>query len=79
LYSNILIISAASAPTFPVLHDSDSDDEEQKSNKLVDVLKLDDENFRTFFKQGSLDEITAQKVDVNVDDFDHIFMESQDM
>jgi len=40
-------------------------------------LKADDETFTKFFE--GTEEIHSEKIEVTVDDFDHIFIESQDM
>ena len=43
----------------------------------VEVLKADDETFTKFFE--GIEDIQSEKIEVTVDDFDHIFIESQDM
>ena len=74
------LISAKSAP-LPILglSDSPSDGEGPKSPSKVVVPKPADENFQTFFGTKTVEELHADKVEVTVDDFDHVFMESQNM
>ena len=46
----------------------------------VEVPKVDDETFKAFFQKATLaKQSLEEKVEVTVDDFDHVFMESNDM
>ena len=79
LYEGILI-SAASAPTIPLgLEDSDVDSDGDDTEKEVILLRTDDPAFNAFFTKSEQSENDTERVEVNVDDFDQIFMDSENM
>ena len=60
-----------------------SDDESTKVSDdgpmKVDVPQPDNETFTEFFQSKTVEQLSMSKVEVSVDDFDHIFLEAQDM
>ena len=77
-YSHISAQSSPNIVTGRLSSTSDSDQAvDSQGNKRVEVLSVgDDEALTTFFSQTVK---TTEKVEVTVDDFDHVFMESQNM
>ena len=74
------------AKSMPNLFENNVEDEESRQDKeeesearTVPVPKADDESFQSFYETKSMETLTAAKVSVSVDDFDHIFLESEDM
>lgn len=63
-------------PSFKMKENSSETEVEAKPRE-VEVLKADDETFTKFFE--GTEEIHSEKIDVTVDDFDHIFIESEDI
>ena len=62
--------------------DLSSDEDIRKNDSgpvMVDVPKADEEAISEFFQHKTLEELSQERVTVSLDDFDHIFMESQDM
>ena len=50
---------------------------EERPVTKIEVPEPYDEDFQQFF--GTQDVTSSEAIDVTVDDFDHIFMESEDM
>ncbi len=76
-------ISAVSAP-LPIgglesSSDIQSDDTESSDKGPVEVPRIDNETFQDFFQTKTVEELSAEKVKVTLDDFDHVFMKSYDM
>ena len=65
--------TALSTPNLPV---SDSEEEKEKPAR-VEVPRADDETFTKFFENNNSSSL--EKVDVTVDDFNHVFIEANDM
>ena len=82
IFINILYyLLAASAPSIPVgFNDSDVDsDQDEPKEREVALMQTADSAFNEFFQKSESQEKSTEKVDVNVDDFDQIFIDSENM
>ena len=77
-----------SAKSMPNMFESIADEEGESEDKVEDsepeaktvaVPRLDDDSFTSFFESNSMETISAAKINVTVDDFNHIFLEAEDM
>ena len=82
IFINILYyLLAASAPSIPVgFNDSDVDsDQDEPKEREVALMQTADSAFNEFFQKSESQEKSTEKLDVNVDDFDQIFIDSENM
>ena len=45
----------------------------------VEIPSMDDEHMKSFFHSRDVEQVTAEKVDVTIDDFNELFIIANDM
>lgn len=59
--------------------EKDKEEEEPKGPVRVTVPDNNDESIRSFFHSRKVTELSTQKVDVSIDDFNELFILANDM
>jgi hypothetical protein len=75
------VFTAQSSPNLVLQLDESSDEQESDPQQptKVKINKPDDEAFMEFFSNRPINDLNEDKVEVTVDDFDHVFVEANDM